>query len=142
MLVRPAALVFVAASLSILGGLGCESAPEPGRRDPAAPPPDRARAAPDSSTMHDRVDADVKTPFDQAENGPDIDITASIRRQLMERSDLSMAAKNAKVMTADGVVSLRGMVSSAAEKAQLGAIATGTAGVKRVDNQLEVSPPQ
>jgi hyperosmotically inducible periplasmic protein len=51
---------------------------------------------------------------------------------------LSVNAHNAKVITRNGRVSLRGPVDSAAEKTRLQAIAQQTPGVSQVDNQLEV----
>ena len=47
-------------------------------------------------------------------------------------------AKNIKIITIDGVVTLRGPVKSEKEKTDIGAKAQQVAGVKRVDNQLEV----
>ena len=49
-----------------------------------------------------------------------------------------MNAKNVKIITVDGVVTLRGPVKSAAEKAKLASVSKQTAGVKRVDDQLEI----
>ncbi len=49
-----------------------------------------------------------------------------------------MNAKNVKIITQDGVVTLRGPVKSAEEKAMIASVAQKTGGVKRVDNQLEV----
>jgi osmotically-inducible protein OsmY len=42
-----------------------------------------------------------------------------------------------KIITRDGVVTLRGPVKDAREKATIVAMAKATAGVKRVDDQLE-----
>lgn len=79
------------------------------------------------------------TPGDQGENEVDRTITQKIRQGLMKHDTLSMTAKNVKVITANSVVTLRGPVKSDKEKADIVAIAQGTNGVKRVDNQLEVA---
>jgi osmotically-inducible protein OsmY len=50
-----------------------------------------------------------------------------------------MTAKNVKIITNEGVVTLRGPVKTSEEKAQIAAIAQRVAGVKRVDNQLELA---
>jgi len=50
-----------------------------------------------------------------------------------------MLGKNVKIITREGVVTLRGPVKTAAEKTQIGTIATETKGVKRVENQLEIA---
>lgn len=51
----------------------------------------------------------------------------------------SGSAKNMKITTQDGVVKLRGPVKSSQEKAEIAAAAQRVEGVKRVDNQLEIS---
>jgi osmotically-inducible protein OsmY len=84
-------------------------------------------------------DSASKTPMDQSEKKEDIAITAAIRKGVMDEDDLSTTAKNVKIITADGVVTLRGPVKSDAEKSTIESLAKGTDGVKSVDNQLEVA---
>jgi osmotically-inducible protein OsmY len=84
----------------------------------------------------DRDDA-TKTPIDQNENQTDIDITANIRKRVVD-TEMSVNAQNVKIITQDGRVTLRGPVKSAAEKQQIEAIATSVAGADKVDSQLEV----
>jgi hyperosmotically inducible periplasmic protein len=81
----------------------------------------------------------TKTPGDQGQDQADIDITASIRKTVVADRSLSMEAKNAKIITADGVVTLRGPVKSEDEKTTIAKAAEDTPGVQRVDNQLEVA---
>jgi len=52
---------------------------------------------------------------------------------------LSTNGQNVKIITSDGKVTLRGPVKSAKEKDDIAAKATQIAGVKQVDNQLEVT---
>ena len=52
---------------------------------------------------------------------------------------LSTNGQNVKIITSDGKVTLRGPVKSAKEKADIATKATQIAGVKQVDNQLEVT---
>ena len=85
-------------------------------------------------------DANTKTPIDQSESSADVKITADIRREIM-KTDMSTNAKNCKVMTENGVVTLRGPVSSTTEKDRIGALASSATGVVRVDNQLEIATP-
>jgi hypothetical protein len=54
------------------------------------------------------------------------------------RAEASVNAQNIKIVTQDGVVTLRGPVASQEEKDRIGKAAEGLAGVVRVDNQLEV----
>ena len=49
-----------------------------------------------------------------------------------------MNAHNVKIVTKGGVVTLRGPVENASEKASVAAKAKKVAGVKRVDNQIEI----
>ncbi len=81
------------------------------------------------------------TPEDQKETRGDINLTAAIRRAVVRRKSLSIDAQNAKIITRNGVVTLRGPVENAAEKIKLQKIAQKTRGVKQVDNQLEIKTP-
>jgi len=78
------------------------------------------------------------TPTDQGNSGSDRGITAQIRREIVANDALSTNAHNVKIITMDGVVTLRGPVKTTQEKAVVGAVAQRAAGVKRVDNQLEI----
>src|SRR5262245_55074636 len=79
-------------------------------------------------------DPNAKTPIDQNENRTDIDITAQIRKQIVD-TKMSVNAQNVKVITQDGKVTLRGPVKSLEEKKQIEAIAHGIAGASKVDSQ-------
>lgn len=81
------------------------------------------------------------TPEDQKENRADRKITAAIRRAVIRNKSLSLDAHNAKIITRDGVVTLRGPVENTAEKTKLQTIAQKIKGVKQVDNQLEPKTP-
>ncbi len=88
--------------------------------------------------VRDRSDA-AKTPIDQNENQKDIDITANIRKRVVD-TKMSINAQNVKIITQDGKVTLRGPVKSADEKTQIEKLAHEVAGPANVDNQLEVQP--
>ena len=88
--------------------------------------------------VRDRTDA-VKTPIDQNENQKDIDITANIRKRVVD-TKMSVNAQNVKIITQDGKVTLRGPVKSEEEKTQIEKMAHEVAGAANVDNQLEVQP--
>ena len=96
--------------------------------------------APDNSgrNVRDRDDQ-TKTPGDQSENEADRTITQNIRQAITADDSLSTNAKNVKIITNDGTVTLRGPVKSEKEKTDIEAKAKQVAGVKRVDNQLEVA---
>jgi hyperosmotically inducible periplasmic protein len=63
-------------------------------------------------------------------------ITAKVKTALA--ADSTVAAHNVNVETRDGVVQLAGFVDSSDQKSQAGEVARRIAGVKQVDNQLEV----
>jgi hypothetical protein len=86
----------------------------------------------------DRAEAAL-TPGDQGESEGDRTITQSIRQAVVKNDALSFTAKNIKIITVDGVVTLRGPVKSDKEKTDIGALAQQVNGIKRVDNQLEVA---
>ena len=79
------------------------------------------------------------TPGDQAENEADRTISQNIRQAVVADDSVSTNGKNVKIITADGVVTLRGPVKSDQEKTNIGAKAQQVAGVKSVDNQLEIA---
>ena len=81
---------------------------------------------------------DTKTSGDQSESSSDIKITAAIRRAIMKDDSLSMTAKNVKIITEKGMVTLRGPVNTAAEKTTIARLAGEAAPQSRVDDQLEV----
>lgn len=83
-------------------------------------------------------DSTAKTPLDQNENKADIDITAEIRKRVVE-SKMSVNAHNVKIITQDGMVTLRGPVKTEEEKRTIEQIALTAAGANKVDNQLEVN---
>jgi len=96
--------------------------------------------APDNSAKNrtDRTN-DTKTPIDQSESSEDIKITADIRRAIMNDETMSVNAQNCKIITQKGgMVTLRGVVNSQAEKDSIESKAKLIAGVTNVSNQLEV----
>jgi hyperosmotically inducible protein len=96
--------------------------------------------APDNTARNERDrSGDTKTPGDQAENEADRTITQNVRQAITSDSALSTNAQNVKIISQDGNVTLRGPVKSEQEKKEIEAKAKQAAGVKRVDNQLEVT---
>ncbi len=96
-------------------------------------------AAADNTDKNERDrSGETKTSGDQSESPEDIKITAAIRRAVVADDSLTMTATNVKIITADGVVTLRGPVKTEAEKTKIGELAKKNAGKSKVDNQLEV----
>ncbi|CAA9892463.1 Transport-associated protein [Candidatus Methylobacter favarea] len=90
--------------------------------------------------VRDRGDATL-TPEDQKETKSDVRITAKIRKAVVKNKSLSVNAQNAKIITRNGIVWLRGPVESEAESMKLQQIAKKTRGVTDVINQLEIKAP-
>ena len=82
-------------------------------------------------------DGDSLTPMDQSGDKHDIDMTKRIRKALVDDDSLSTTAKNIKIVTIDGKVTLRGPVQTAEERAKIVKKATAIAGA-RVDDQLDI----
>src|SRR6185295_19843653 len=79
----------------------------------AADNPDADNSA---RNVRDRDDKTL-TPPDQGASAADRELTAEIRRAIVGDDSLSTNAKNVKIIALNGVVTLRGPVKSAAEKA-------------------------
>ncbi|WP_437680853.1 BON domain-containing protein [Sorangium sp. So ce131] len=141
--------LFLMMSLSLAAAVGCDRAegtPRSGDKNTATVPDEvAARANNPTPTAADNTDKNDRdrdpaalTPGDQGENETDRTITQKIRQAVVANDGFSMNAKNVKIITNGQVVTLRGPVKNDKEKADIAAIAQGIAGVKQVDNQLEV----
>lgn len=91
--------------------------------------------------VRDRDDQTL-TPLDQGNSEADVDTTAQIRKEILAGENMSVNARNVKVITRDGRVTLRGPVNSANEKRIIGDIALRILKTDNVDNQLEVTVPK
>lgn len=82
---------------------------------------------------------DAKTPVDQSNDKEAIDVTAGIRRAVLDDKSLSTSAHNIKIVTDGDVVTLRGPVESADEKKRVEALAVKVATGKQVRNEISVA---
>jgi hyperosmotically inducible protein len=80
-----------------------------------------------------------KTSDDQKNDKDDVRLTAKIRRAILHEKTLSMAARNIRIISANGAVTLRGEVSSEEEKATVTATAREIAGARNVTDELTVA---
>jgi osmotically-inducible protein OsmY len=120
--------------------LGCLSS-QGVAADPGAPPSGAQYPADNTGkNVRDRAESAV-TADQQSNSQGDMDITREIRRQIVNDESLSTSAHNIKIVTIDGVVTLRGPVVSAKEKTVVAEAAKKVAGVSKVDNQLEIAKP-
>jgi hyperosmotically inducible periplasmic protein len=97
------------------------------------------KAKPDNTAINERDrSGETKTSGDQSNGSADLKTTQAIRQALMKDGELSMTAKNIKVITANGQVTLRGPVKTAQEKAKIDQLAKSAVGGAKIDNQLDV----
>jgi hyperosmotically inducible periplasmic protein len=82
---------------------------------------------------------DTLTPTSQSESKTDLRITADIRRAIVKDKRLSTSAKNVKIITDNGRVTLRGPVNTPGESTLIAAKARAIAGASNVNNQLDVA---
>jgi len=97
------------------------------------------KAADDTGKNERDRSGSTATSGDQGGSEADRRVTQQIRKTVVDDSKLSTAAKNVKIITEDGAVTLRGPVKNSQERTEIATIAQKVDGVKRVDNQLEVA---
>jgi hyperosmotically inducible protein len=96
-------------------------------------------AAADNTKKNERDrSGETTTSGDQSNSQEDVKITAAIRRAVVGDHSLSATAKNVKIITANGLVTLRGPVKNDAEKAKIAELAQSAGGIAKINNQLEV----
>lgn len=95
---------------------------------------------PDNTQVNQRdYQTGTLTAEDQARgSAADVELTRKIRQDLVADKSLSTDAQNIKIVTLNSVVTLRGPVATPAERQKIDALVKKTAGVSRVDNQLEI----
>jgi osmotically-inducible protein OsmY len=81
---------------------------------------------------------DTLTPQKQTNAKSDLDVLAAVRSAIVDDKNLSVAAHNVKIVVVKGVVTLRGPVKSATEKARIEGLTRKVAGVSNIDNQLDI----
>jgi len=87
----------------------------------------------------DRSDEQV-TADQQKQNSSDIELTRKIRSSISKDKSLSTYAHNVKVITQDGIVTLKGPVRSEEESKVIESKAAEVAGASNVKNQLDIAP--
>lgn len=98
--------------------------------------------APDNTAVNQRDRSmDTLTPMDQPNDKADIRLAADVRKAIIGDDALSMSARNLKLVVVGGVVTLRGPVASADEKARVETLVRGVPGVSSVDSQLDIKNP-
>jgi hyperosmotically inducible protein len=95
--------------------------------------------APDNTKVNQRDRSTAESTADQQkENRPDRDITRNIRQSIVQDKSLSSYAHNVKVISQNGMVTLKGPVRSEEEKMAIESKAAAVVGKDKVTSQLEV----
>jgi hypothetical protein len=107
-----------------------------------APPPAATTPTPgsDNTALNacDRAGSGTVTPMDQGNALADLETTKRLRREIMSDDSLSEDGHNVEIITSDGVITLRGPVKTAAERARIDLKVHKLAGAHRVVDELEV----
>jgi hyperosmotically inducible protein len=116
--------------LSLLMGIGLTAVAQ-----------DSAPTEPDNTKVNERdKDSSQPTADQQKENPSDRDITRQIRQSVMKDKSLSSYAHNVKIISQNGMVTLKGPVRSDDEKHAVEAKAADVVGQDKVSSELEVKP--
>ena len=103
-----------------------------------------AGSAQDRSTKPDNTKANKReqvTADQQKMNAADQELTQKIRKAIVADKSLSTYAHNVKIISQDGVVTLKGPVRSSEEKKAIVAKAVAAAGNEnKVTDQITVAP--
>ena len=128
--------IFSSAMVRIMlsAGLLLGSAALAAAQEPSSPAADNTKV-----NERDRNGAEP-TADQQKDNRSDRDITQQIRQSIVKDKSLSTYAHNVKVITQNGMVTLKGPVRSEDEKQAISAKAEEVAGSGKVTNQLDVQP--
>jgi len=110
----------------------------------AAALPAQSPSTSDYAADNSRVNArdrngSTLTPMDQGSSEADRKLTQQIRQAVVGDKSLSFSAKNVKIITINGKVTLRGSVKNDDERMKIAAAAKRIAGDAQVENYLEVS---
>ncbi len=83
--------------------------------------------------------SDAVTAEKQKNKKSDVQALAEVRKTIVNDKDLSMDAKNVKILYSKGLVTLRGAVDSETEKSRVEELAMGCSCVTEVKNLLTVA---
>lgn len=110
--------------------------PAPGSADTSSARP----VEPDNTARNERdASGDTKLPTDQDETPADRLITQEIRKKITGDENMSFNARNVKIVTEQGKVTLRGVVDDASEKQAIEKFAAEVAqGPDNVSSELEI----
>lgn len=80
------------------------------------------------------------TADQQSQTEEDREITKKIRQAVVDVKELSTYAHNVKIITVDGMVTLKGPVRSEDEKRTIEELAGQIAGMDKIKSEIEIAP--
>ena len=138
---KPTTSSFLAATLLVLG-IQFAIAQSSLTDSSSAPSMDKT-VAPDNTKSNKQDPSNMnQTADNQLNNSTDMDITRRIRRSVTDDKNLSTYGHNVKIVSANGTVTLNGVVQTDGEKAEIGMKAASVVGNDHVVNEIKVAPPQ
>ncbi len=148
-LIIPTALITGLVALSACGdhtstpGTSSSTAPDSSSAPASTDKTQATAPAADNSgaNAQDRRDHPL-TPLDQGNNAEAIAITQAIRQALVADHDLSVNARNIKIISNNQIVTLRGPVANVAERDRVLQIAKAVPGVEHISDQLAITAPK
>jgi hyperosmotically inducible periplasmic protein len=106
---------------------------------PSAMAQDQTTPAPATAPDNTAKNKHHTTTADQQTNAAgDRDLTAQIRKSIIADKSLSTYAHNVKIITVNGMVTLKGPVKSDEEKKTIAELAVNVAGADKVKNNITV----
>jgi hyperosmotically inducible protein len=95
--------------------------------------------SPDSTLMNQqKLSAGEPSAQDQGNSKQDIELTKTIRQAIMKQKNFSTDAKNVKIISVSGVVTLQGPVKTQAEKKEIEKLAIKAAGNSKVISEIDI----
>jgi osmotically-inducible protein OsmY len=102
-----------------------------------------SQAPPDNTKVNKGVRSPQAVTAEKQKDTPaDREITRKIRQAVIADKSLSTYAHNVKIITRDGLVTLKGPVRSEEEKQAIAAKAATIVKADQITNQLTIAPPK
>lgn len=99
-----------------------------------------AQPADNTETNKKHMSPEKITADQQSQKKADLEITQKIRQAVVDDKSLSTYAHNVKIITIDGMVTLKGPVRSQEEKSTIEEKASQTVGKDKINSQIEIAP--
>jgi osmotically-inducible protein OsmY len=127
-------LSVVTGALLLASALAAAQTPRPSEQENSS-----QTTSPDNTRSNRELSNRAYSADKQSNAQSDVDLTARIRRSVVDDKSLSTNGHNVKIIAQNGTVTLSGVVPSNAEKMEIERKATSVAGKDRVTNNIRVA---